>query len=87
MSWFEPQISVVRSDRSTNWATTTAQIILLLQQCFVFNISDQMGICQARPNYYLGIQAFKPGLIDLSILGETVNLLGRLWLFNSNSIL
>ena len=41
MSGFEPRISVVGSDRSTNWATTTAQDVKLL---FVQNFIDYSDI-------------------------------------------
>ena len=32
MRGFEPRISGVRSDHSTNWATTTAHLLLLFRQ-------------------------------------------------------
>ena len=43
MTWFEPRVSDVRSNRSTNWATTTAnQNLLQLDIIIVVEFRNEM---------------------------------------------
>ena len=64
MTGFEPRTSGIGSDRSTNWVTTTAQPICILELCDNRSIIFKYFRCWSIPNGYL------------SLSSETVNTIG-----------
>ena len=51
MLGFEPQISGVRSDRSNNWATTTATTLIMLSKTFKVKRNDSKIASMTKQNW------------------------------------
>ena len=72
MTGFEPRISGVGSDRSTNWATTTAQIVVVVSTDL-----EYLNACSQMPQNFLKLLSLSLSLESQWLIALSESGIGR----------